>query len=341
MGPPSEAVISRTRPRRLGVVGTMVWDRIHDRHHGRAPTEEWGGIAYGLQALVASLDPDWEIVPLVKVGRDLAEEAHRFLRALERIRVDEGLVVVPEPNNRVELRYFEQARRTERLTGGVPPWIWEELAPRVRDCDALYVNFISGFEMDLETALALRAGYLGPIYADLHSLFLGIGAKGDRFPRELPGWGAWLRCFDAVQMNEEEFELLGRAWGDPWHLAAGVVSPSLKLITVTLGPKGAAYVAGPDFAGDPLSWPATRDRVGAAGPARSRRVAQRGGGADGDPTGCGDVWGATLFARLLGGEELEDAMEHANGMALRNLMHVGAGGLHLHLRGRLAGGDVR
>lgn len=325
--------------RRLGVVGTLVWDRIHHRHHGGVPTEEWGGIAYGLQALVAALDDDWEIVPLIKVGRDLSERALRFLRDLPGVGVGDGLVVVPEPNNRVELRYVDDTRRTERLTGGVPPWLWPELAPRVLSCDALYVNFISGFELELDTALALRAAYPGPIYADLHSLFLGIGAQGDRYPRDLPGWGAWLRCFDAVQMNEDEFALLGRAWGDPWHLAAGIVSPVLKLIAVTLGSRGAAYVAGPDFTDDPLSWPRTRDRVATPGPTRSRRVQSE--PVAGDPTGCGDVWGATLFARLLGGATLEEAMEDANRMARRNVTYRGTDGLHLHLRGRLARGETR
>ena len=315
----------------------MVWDRIHDRHHGGRPVEEWGGIAYGLQALVAALPEGWRVVPFIKVGQDLAEEALRFLRAIPRLDVDRGVTIVPEPNNRVELRYVDDARRTERLTGGVPPWNWTELGPRVRTCDALYVNFISGFEMALDTALALRVGYSGPIYADLHSLFLGIGAQGDRYPQELPGWGAWLRCFDAVQMNEDEFELLGRAWGDPWHLAAGVVSPVLKLITVTLGARGAAYVAGPDFVDDPLSWPATRDRMASPGAATSRRVLSSSAPEQGDPTGCGDVWGATLFARLLSGDPLESAMAEANRMALRNYRHKGADGLHHHLTGRLAG----
>ena len=74
------------------------------------------------------------------------------------------------PNNRVVLRYQSAERRCERMTGGVPGWTWAELGPMVRDLDALYVNFISGFEMELGTAQALRQGFRGPIYADLHSL---------------------------------------------------------------------------------------------------------------------------------------------------------------------------
>ncbi len=314
----------------------MVWDTILHRDAREQPAQEWGGICYGLCALEASLPSEWEIVPILKVGSDLVEEALRFLHSLPRVIVGGGVMTVSAPNNRVEIRYQDGARRTEKLEGGVPPWAWVELAPLVRECDAVYVNFISGFEMELDTARALRAGYAGPTYGDLHSLFLGVGAQGVRIPQELPSWGDWLRCFDAVQMNEEEFELLGGSTGDPWHLAANVVGPELKLITITLGERGAAYVAGAGFDTDPTTWPEIRHRVATPGTARSGHVPLAGGPVDGDPTGCGDVWGATFLARLIGGDALEVALAGANQMAAKNVEHRGAEGLHRHLVGRLS-----
>ncbi len=322
--------------RTLGVVGTLVWDTILQRDAQTGPRSEWGGIGYALEALSVALPEAWRVLPLVKVGRDLSEEAFRFLRELPRVQIEPGVRVVAEPNNRVEMRYAGQQRLTERLTGGVPPWTWMELHPASDLCDALYVNFISGFEMELDTARSLRSGFDGPIYADLHSLFLGIGRHGDRTPRPLPHWAEWITCFDAVQMNEQEFELLGRAYGDPWKLAGDLVGTDLELITVTLGPRGAAYVASPGFRSDPFSWPKLRGSLAAPGPVRSaklegRRIADAGG----DPTGCGDVWGSWCFARLLGGASLEGAMSDANRMAARNVMHRGARGLGLFLRGQL------
>jgi len=328
--------VSEAAPKRLGVVGTLVWDTIRHRDGRSEPVEEWGGIAYALSALEAALPPEWEVVPIIKIGSDLSEAAWRFLREFPRMDVETGIRVVPEDGNRVELVYSGDERRTERLTGGAPPWLWAELGPLVGTCDALYINFISGFEMELDTARALRSTFPGPTYADLHSLFLGVGLRGMRVPQELPSWGAWLRCFDAVQMNEQEFELLGRAMGDPWELAAQVVGPELKLIAVTLGPKGAGYVAGAGFDSDPACWPKTRHRVAAPGHARSGRTLSETGELQGDPTGCGDVWGATFFARLLAGNELQGAMTDANRMASRNVEHRGASGLNRHLRGLLS-----
>jgi len=327
--------VEQEHPRLLGVIGTLVWDTIHRPHERSGPQEEWGGIGYALSALSCSLPPGWEVLPLVKVGRDLSEPALRFMAELPRVRGEGGVVVVPEPNNRVELHYEGVTRRSEKLSGGVPPWRWPELAPLASLCDAMYVNFISGFELELETARALRTSFGGPIYADLHSLFLGLGREGERVPRPLPRWAEWLESFDAVQMNEDEFELLARSQGDPWALAARVVGPALKLMTVTLGARGSAWVAAGGFDPDPFSWPESRDRFGVPGPARSGRVELENPEGAVDPTGCGDVWGATLYARLIAGDSLEAAMERANAMASRNAGFRGARGLHLHLQGRL------
>ena len=60
------------RRKRVGVIGSFVWDIIHGRDLRTAPVEEWGGIAYALSAFDAALPDDWEIVPVMKVGSDPA-----------------------------------------------------------------------------------------------------------------------------------------------------------------------------------------------------------------------------------------------------------------------------
>jgi sugar/nucleoside kinase (ribokinase family) len=137
-------------------------------------------------------------------------------------------------------------------------------------------------------------------------------------------------------MNEDEFELLGKAHGDPWALATGVVGPDLKLIAVTLGGKGAAYIAGAGFSPDPFAWGEVRKRIATPGTPRSGKVGTDGMLEGGDPTGCGDVWGATFFGRLLSGESLEKSMAAANLAAGMNLRFRGARGLAAHLAGRMS-----
>jgi len=314
--------------KRLGVIGTMVWDTIYGRAPHSEPVEEWGGIAYALAALEAALPADeWEIVPLIKVGRDLAPRANDFLGSLTKRSASARFVEVHEPNNRVTLRYQSAARRTERLTGGVPPWSWEELGPMVRDVDVIYVNFISGFELTVETCGYLRRAFRGPIYADMHSLFLGVGRDGTRVPKSLDMVESWLTCFDVVQVNEDELTLLGP---DPMAVAARVLASGVRLFVVTLGERGAVYFTTLPFVfqHDPTSV--------TPGPVQTARIPAAALGVEEDPTGCGDVFGGTLVARLAAGEDVETAIRTATIQATRNLAHKGATSLHYFLRGEIA-----
>jgi len=252
----------------------------------------------------------------------------------------------------------------------------------VRDLDALYLNFISGFELCLGTAQALRQGFRGPIYADVHSLFLGMQHDGYRVLRPLPDAAGWFACFDVVQVNEDEMRQLSP---DPLALSAEVLGAGVSLLVVTLGPRGAAYVAAPGFDGwgGAAPWQARpkggpgRRTVGLSAepePARAEGAPGRRtvGLSEGpvplpeapanpeapskaeptghavrtaliptprvdtlDPTGCGDVFGAVLCARLLAGDRVEGAMHEANRLAGRNAAFRGAGGLSRFLRGEL------
>jgi hypothetical protein len=308
---------------RLGVIGSMVWDEIHGRDPAAPPTEEWGGIAYSLAGLDAALADGWEIVPLIKVGRDLSVEADRFLKTLVHRRADTRFIEVPTPNNRVVLRYHSSERRCERMSGGVPAWTWQELGPLVRDLDAIYVNLISGFELTLGAATALRSGFAGPIYADLHSLLLGMGQDGLRNLQPLPDAPGWYRCFDFIQVNEDEMQELSE---DPMALAVEMMDAGASSVIVTLGPRGAVFF-------DTGRWsPAGRGPGG--GPIRTARLDAVPVDAI-DPTGCGDVFGATVCARILAGDSVEVAVKAGNRAAARNAGFRGAGGLASHLRGSL------
>jgi len=300
--------------KRLGVIGSMVWDTIHDRDPAQRAVEEWGGIAYALAAVDATLSDDWHLVPLIKVGRDLAPRANEFLRTLRHVVPGTRFIEVPEANNRVTLRYSSAERRCEQMQGGVPPWTWPELGPMVRDLDALYVNFISGFELNLETAQLLRRGFPRFVYADLHSLFLGKEADGTRVPQPLPQAPAWFGCFDAVQLNEDEMRELG---DDPLATAADALGHGCRTLVVTLGSRGAAY-----FTGNPI-------RTARIPPDNAAPL-------EGDPTGCGDVFGGAVAAGLVSGAGLEDALRAGTRLAGRNLAHRGATGLRDHLLGRLS-----
>ena len=295
-----------------------MWDTIYGRDPAQAAVQEWGGIAYALAALDATLSDDWQIVPLIKVGQDLAVEANHFLGSLRRTPRGARFIEVPEPNNRVTLRYESAERRCEQMAGGVPGWTWPELGPLVQDLDALYINFISGFEMNLETAQLLRRGFPRFVYADLHSLFLGKEANGMRVPRALPQAAAWFGCFDVIQLNEDEMRQLGP---DPLPIAADALRQGCTTLCVTLGSRGAAYFTGNPIRTERIPAPAIHQ------PAFPHEI---------DPTGCGDVFGGTVAAALVDGAPVEEAVRTGTQLGTRNLSHRGATGLRDHLMGKLS-----
>jgi sugar/nucleoside kinase (ribokinase family) len=180
--------------------------------------------------------------------------------------------------------------------------------------------------------MLLRGAFRGPIYCDLHMLLMAVQPDGLRTPRPLPNPREWCSCFDLIQVNEDEMALIAP---DPLAMAATALDAGARCLMVTLGKRGAVYFAAPDF--EHIADLARQRPLGATvGPLRTAIVPSTDivTGAV-DPTGCGDVWGATCFSRLLAGDSLGDAILAAHRAASRNARHRGAGGLAKFLRGEL------
>jgi hypothetical protein len=305
----------------LGVLGTMVWDRID--HPDGETVERWGGITYSLAAAVAAVPARWVVRPIIKLGSDLARRGRSFLASLPGLDAS-AIVEVAEPNNRVHLRYWDRHHREEQLSGGVPGWSWWELEPHLDGLDGLYVNMISGFEMDSSVATTLGDRFGGPRYVDLHSLVLDVAEDGRRVPRSLEQRDVWLGAFDVIQVNQHELDLVAGD-DDPRDVATSAVRNGAHAVLVTRGPLGADWFA----RSADVVWPLSD---AGNGPIRSGTVDLAEPWTAGDPTGCGDVWGATCFARLRAGARLDAAMDAANRAAARNVDHRGADGLYEHLK---------
>ncbi|TVP74598.1 MAG: hypothetical protein EA352_10420 [Gemmatimonadales bacterium] len=344
----------------LVVVGTLVRDALH-RDDG-PPLEDWGGIAFSLEALAAALPSrGWVVRPLLRIPRGEAPRVRARLADLP-MEVDlAGLLLHDGPMPTVELRYRGPERVDERLLHVPPPFTSAELVEAARGARALFLNFITGFETTLPALRGLRQGWSGPLWTDLHSLLLDRDEDGRRSPRLLPEAAGWLQLSDAVQTNEDEADRLRRSWPP----AAPPPAPSSApfpgpfrgplLQVVTKGAAGASCATVPGFRPDPASWPGLRTVPEPDGPPgeRAPRGAQPLAGArppaglpplrfrpapslpqvaDPDPTGCGDVWGAATFARLLAGDDLPTAMDTAHRMAAMNARRRGTAGLAAHLR---------
>ncbi len=292
------------------MLGTAVYDQIVPLKG--EPTVAWGGVLYSIEAARAALPSSWRLRPIVTLGSDLAESALGEISALPRTD-QEGVLITSRPNNRVELVYTSASERTETLSGGVGAWTTIDLAPRLVGLDALYVNFVSGYELSLDVAERSLRELKIPVYADLHSLFLDIKADGTRVPRPLPDFLRWIRCFDAIQMNRDEATL---ATGSVETTVTLALDAGVELVLVTSGEDGATW------------WLRDGERTesGSVTIPRPR---------DGDPTGCGDVWGGVFFSRFVTGTDVARAASDATRLASRAVEHVGSSGLYDILRTEL------
>jgi sugar/nucleoside kinase (ribokinase family) len=113
------------------------------------------------------------------------------------------------------------------------------------------------------------------------------------------------------------------------------MNAGVQTLVVTLSARGAVYFAAPGF--NRLADLKRDARVDVAlGTVRSALLhAADAHVKEGDPTGCGDVFGATYFSRLLCGDMFADALQLALHAAARNFAHRGATHLAFHLRGEL------
>ena len=223
----------------------------------------------------------------------------------------------------------------------------------VRDLDALYVNFISGFELCLGTAQALRQGFRGPIYADLHSLFLGMQHDGMRVLQPLPDAAGLVRLLrrGPAQRGRDAPALARSARRSaPQALGAGRVAAGGDAGAAGARPtwrrRGSTgwrrAAGGRRSGGQPRRGTPVRPRRLTADCHRPHRPHPRPAVDALDPTGCGDVFGAAACARLLAGDAVEAALAPrrprwpARNAALPRRRRPGR-----HLRGRAGGAVTR
>lgn len=214
---------------------------------------------------------------------------------------------------RCRIDYDADGSKRETLLGDVPALTIQELAPCLRQAQALIVNFITGFEMDLPALQAARRIVRGMILMDLHSLCLSRDGEGQRHLRPLPGWQAWLACADVVQMNESEARMLGAGSGRSGAItfAHSALSYGPRVVVVTLSTDGAIG-----------AWRDDQGQIHTtyqpACPMVEPVV---------DTTGCGDVFLAGLSARLLAGGDVPSALRWGALAAARKCTQPGLSGL--------------
>ncbi len=297
------------KPLKIAVIGTLCWDKIILPNG--AVTESFGGIAYSVLTLAALLESKAEIIPVCNVGKDRYEEAKElFLRSSD-INL-KGLYPVKEKNNAVTLTYKSPQEREEVLERGVPTLSCEQIEPFLA-ADYFLVNFVSGWDIELETLKKIRKKSKARVYLDLHSLTLGIDKAGRRFPRKPDNWEEYLACADYLQLNLTEVKtIIGKKLNNSElsTIASKLLRMGPQIVIVTLSDRGCFLV-----------YKTIEDKIKSefTKPNSVSRVA--------DTTGCGDVFGAGFLAKLIAVEDPLKAAEFANHVAGLKATFSGLDGL--------------
>jgi len=135
----------------------------------------------------------------------------------------------------------------------------------------------------------------------VHSLTLGRRNSGERFWRKTEGWREWLGLADVVQMNAAEAALLG---GFTPHDRGKLQNFALFLLN--LGPQGVVLTMGEDGV-MAANWSGKEKEVWH----QAADTPERGG----EPTGCGDVFLATMGWGYIGKWSFQESVRMANKVA--------------------------
>lgn len=315
---------------RLGVLGSINRDTITSANGQVA--EGLGGVLYtacaaaylataALRDIWPELDEkDIQICPIARLGKDVRAAVLDLVATTPGLTC-EGLVDWPGRAFHSHIEYLADGTKREVLSGDLPALEAEEVATRLGGLDALLVNFITGFELSLDSLARIRRMVAGPILMDVHSLTLGRRGSGERYWCRPPHWRQWLELADVVQMNADEAAVLG-ALPRPARAAELAV---LARQLLALGPGLAAITRGPQSV-----IAAARRRSGEVEDlvmAPTPRAAPADGSA-GDPTGCGDVFLAGLGVATALGLGPRESLQLANRAAARNCDLTGLDQLH-------------
>jgi sugar/nucleoside kinase (ribokinase family) len=190
----------------ITVIGTINKDTIIFPDKTRE--ESFGGILFNILALSHLGERDVRIFPVCNLGYDVYDQVMEYLKKCKNVEIS-GIRKVNKKNNHAFLIYDEKNERKEVLRNSVPQISLSQIKPYLKS-DMLLINFISGFDLSLDTLQKIRKDSFALVFMDLHSFLLGIRENGQRFFRASKDWRKWVGQADILQMNFSEFSILAK-----------------------------------------------------------------------------------------------------------------------------------
>ena len=191
------------------IIGTITQDTI--RFPDGRKRRGYGGILYNILPLAKLAPESIKISPVCNLGSNIYNEITSCLEDFNNIDL-KGITRVKGKNNHVFLDYDKRWDKEEVLKNLVPEIEFSQVLPFL-ECDLLLINFISGFDISLDSIKKIRKKSRSLIFMDVHSLLLGRREDGKRFFRVPPEWEEYLGIADILQISENTVN------GTLWNVA--------------------------------------------------------------------------------------------------------------------------
>ncbi len=290
--------------RRVLVIGEPCVDVIH-KADGRVYREH-GGISYSVTAS-GILDDGVETIPVIGLNREDRGYFEELFKVMSGVSL-EGIYQTDAPVRRVDLFYEDENSRWECSTQPIEPTPFGRIEPFL-PADGIHLNLISGSDVELETLARIRAAAPeAHIHLDLHNMVMQHLPDGKRVRGPVPNYLEWCRYADTVQMNEDEARVIDASVADNEELARKVLESGAKALVISFAERGLSVYEKAEGKIARHFFPAERTDIV-------------------DPTGSGDVFGATFLHAVLLGKNFREAAEAGIRMAVRKVGAAGPGGL--------------
>jgi len=282
---------------KLAIIGTITRDTI--TFPDRKSIRSFGGILYNILPMALLAPTSLVISPVCNLGSDIYEKVIFYLKHFKNIELS-GISRVKEKNNHVHLFYNRKWDKREILKYSVPEIEFQQVESHLNS-DCILINFISGFDIDLESLKKIRQESKARIFIDLHSLILGIRKNGERFFKVPVLWEEYLKNADIVQMNFKEMQIISKrkmnSKRELNNFAEEILELGPEILIVTCGSEGALlyYREKRKIVCYQTSSLKFKDRI--------------------DPTGCGDVFSAGFLLAYLETHNVKLSSEFANFLA--------------------------
>ena len=267
---------------KLLIIGHSVVDRID--YKGNEELKP-GGIFYSTLALRCLAEQDDEIVLCTSMSK---KDEYLFKDIYEMVGKDYVQYIDDIPT--VKLVIYDDKERDETYCS-----IAQNLTLPMNDLkkfNGIFINMITGYDINLNQLEAVREEFKGVIYFDVHTFSRGLSDDMKRKFRQIPDFNRWAENIDILQVNEEEIQSLSDK-NKEIDIVREMFSYGIKILIVTKDERGVRvyFVEQNEIKSVFIS--AIKVKV-------QNRI------------GCGDVFGAVFFYNYIRKADIIDSLLAAN-----------------------------